>query len=161
MMNKNIKKNLGFTLVEMLVVISIIGILSAVLAGGYVNSQRSSRDVTRKLNLKTIADALNSYYADFGVYPDVTFGDLLVGGGEEEFTVNDIIYIKKTPKETRDGMRDILYQVSATNKSFKLYTNLENGEDKDCDVCTSYPVSSGTCCYVITSSNTSLDGAMP
>jgi len=155
-MTKKIKK-LGFTLVEMLVVISIISILSAVLAGGYVNSQKSARDAARKINLKSISDALNSYYADNGRYPDE---DKLTDGSGAFMSASDgIIYMKKVPIET-GGMTPILYKLgpAPTYKSFRLYTNLENDEDKDClksPVCTplGYNINNKGCCYIITSSN--------
>jgi prepilin-type N-terminal cleavage/methylation domain-containing protein len=164
--NKKIARNLAFTLVEMLVVIAIIGILSTVLAGGYVNSQKSSRDAARKLQLKSISDALNSYYADYGRYPlsTGTTGITNLIQTQGEFSASGNIYIKKMPKET-SGMQEISYKVSATGKSFYLFTNLENIEDKACNpACgssgTAYVVSEG-CCYAITSSNTTLSGVNP
>lgn len=158
-MNKKIIEKLGFTLVEMLVVISIIGILSAVLAGGYVNSQRSARDATRKLNLKSISDALNTYYADFGEYPTTVTIETIIDS-ETELKKNDVIYIKKMPKEKNESLKQIKYV--STGKSFKLYTNLENDDDKDCKTCSDYMDSSDDgCCFAITSSNTSLEGEMP
>lgn len=156
-------KRFGFTLVEMLVVISIIGILSAVLAGGYVNSQKSARDAARKLSLKSISDALNQYYADYGVFPP----SIPLGG---EFHDNKgIIYMKRMPPVTETGgMTPIRYDVSTTTwKHFRLYTNLENDEDKSCiplSVCRSIPLSynipSG-CCYVVTSSNLGTTEVLP
>lgn len=159
---KKINKKLGFTLVEMLVVISIIAILSTVLAGGYSNSQKSARDASRKLNLKSISDALNSYYADNGIYPEE---DSLVDNNGE-FISDNIIYMKKVPVET-GRMVPIDYNLGLSKKSFRLFTNLENDEDKDCiskAICASpdlgYDIGSG-CCYIITSSNVGLTGTLP
>lgn len=151
--NKINKKRFGFTLVEILVVISIIGVLSAFLAGGYVNSQKSARDAARKLNLKSIADALNMYYNDYGTYPaSITFGDELKDA-------NNVVYMKKVPSEsTTNGMIQIQYLRG--NKSFKLYTNLENDEDKACiSSCSGYSVSKG-CCYAITSPNIGINDTL-
>lgn len=161
-MSKKIKKYFGFTLVEMLVVISIIAILSAVLAGGYINSQKNARDASRKLSLKSMSDALNAYYADYGVFPSqTTILDLINSQGE--FSQNGIIYMKKIPKET-GSTGQILYQVSPTGKSFKLFANLENVEDGSClkkDVCFGLGYSiSNECCYVVTSSNIGISGPM-
>ena len=161
-MSKKIKKYFGFTLVEMLVVISIIGILSAVLAGGYINSQKNARDAARKLSLKSMSDALNAYYADYGIFPEQnTILDLINSQGE--LSKDGIIYIKKMPKET-GSMGEILYQVSVTGKSFKLFANLENIEDGSClskTVCANLGYSiSNECCFVVTSSNIGISGPM-
>ena len=74
--------------------ISIIAILSAVLAGGYINSQKNARDASRKLSLKSMSDALNAYYADYGVFPDQTTILNLINS-QGEFSQNGIIYMKK------------------------------------------------------------------
>jgi len=161
--NKKIVRNFGFTLVEMLVVISIISILSAVLAGGYSNSQKSARDATRKINLKSISDALNSYYADNGRYPEED--DLTDTDGS--FVLDNIIYMRKVPIET-GGMTPILYERGSGTKSFRLYSNLENEEDKDCilnSICESISFSNNYhsnkgCCYVVTSSNVGTTGVL-
>ena len=145
-----IYKKTGFTLVELLVVISIIAVLVAATTSSFVNSQKKSRDASRKSELKSLSNALNMYYADNGVFPaSVTFGGELVDNG--------IIYMKKLPDEVRAsfGIKQFKYVVSGTRKSFRLYTNLENSDDGDCETsCLSseYTVSNG-CCYVITSSN--------
>lgn len=158
--NKKITRGFGFTLVEMLVVISIIAILSAILAGGYFNSQKSARDAARKINLKSISDALNSYYADNGRYPEVD--DLVDSNGA--FVLDQIVYMKKVPIETSPVL-PIDYELGPSKKSFRLFTNLENEEDKDCvpeAVCAglNYDIESG-CCYVVTSSNVGNTSTLP
>ncbi len=158
--NKLKLKNPGFTLVELLVVISIIAILVAVTSGSFLNSQKRSRDTSRKTELKALSDALNMYYADNGKFPEDNFNSLI--SNQEEFADtsnpnNKIIYMKKVPKGNASNVKPILYKVSTTGKSFRLYTNLENSDDGSCispSVCSTmgYSVSSG-CCYIITSSN--------
>ncbi len=158
-------KNFGFTLVEMLVVISIIAILTSVLAGGYVNSQKSSRDAARKMQLKSISDALNSFYADNNRFPMSTGTTGITNLISIQGQLDDgkgMIYIKKMPKETKTGMKEIKYLVSSpSGRSFWLFTNLENPEDKSCypGGCGSAYVISEGCCYVITSSNIGISRA--
>lgn len=53
----------GFTLLELLVVISIIGILVAMGAVAYSNAQRKGRDAKRVGDMKAVQNAFEQYYA--------------------------------------------------------------------------------------------------
>lgn len=62
------KKN-AFTLFELLVSISIIGLLMAVVIVAYGPVQKSARDNRRKSDLEKIRMALEMYKMDVGNYP--------------------------------------------------------------------------------------------
>ena len=68
---KNLQK-LGFTLIELLIVIAIIGILIAVSTVSYLTASKQSRDTRRKSDLEQIRQALETYRADVGTYPNDT-----------------------------------------------------------------------------------------
>jgi prepilin-type N-terminal cleavage/methylation domain-containing protein len=59
----NFKSNKGFTLLEILVVISIIGILVALSATAFSVAQKKSRDARRQGDLKQMQTAFEQYYA--------------------------------------------------------------------------------------------------
>ena len=59
----------GFTLVELLIVIGIISILSAMAVVQYRNSIQLAQESTLKTNLVRMRDAIDQYYADKGKYP--------------------------------------------------------------------------------------------
>ncbi|WP_425805720.1 type II secretion system protein [Desulfitobacterium sp. Sab5] len=69
----NLKKNKkGFTLVELVVVIAIIGILATILVPrfiGYTDDAREKATISEAKNIRTIAD---TYYAKNGSWPTVT-----------------------------------------------------------------------------------------
>ena len=68
-------RSCGFTIIEVLVVIAVIGILVALLLPAVQRAREASRNIQCRNNLKQIGLALNQYETTFYAYP---FG---VGGG--------------------------------------------------------------------------------
>ena len=58
----------GFSLFELLVVISIIGIIVAVGAVSYSSAQKKARDVRRREDIQAVSKALEQYYSVSNVY---------------------------------------------------------------------------------------------
>ena len=68
--------NRGFSLVELLVVISIIGLVTAVGTSFVSSLQRNTRDSQREADLRILQAALQQYYADQNKYPGDDIGNL-------------------------------------------------------------------------------------
>lgn len=63
------RKPLGFTLVELLVVLAIIATLLSISAPRYSGSVDRAKESVLKENLAVIRDALDKFHADIGTYP--------------------------------------------------------------------------------------------
>ena len=61
----------GFTLVELAVSISVIGLLATIGAISYSNAQKNARDTARDSTVSVIVDSLEKYYRENGEYPSV------------------------------------------------------------------------------------------
>jgi general secretion pathway protein G len=88
------RRERGFTIIELLVVLSIIVILSTMGMAQYRNSVIRSREAVLKEDLFRMNDAIDQYYADRGQYPGTL--DALVSEG----------YMRKLPVDPITNQAD-------------------------------------------------------
>lgn len=65
------RRQSGFTIVELLIVIVIIGILAAITVVAFNGVQQRARDSARSSDIASVRKALELYRADNGIYPSV------------------------------------------------------------------------------------------
>lgn len=107
----------GFTIIELLVVIVIIGILVALALPQLFAAQARGRDTDRKNDLKNISQQLETYYNDNdGAYPDDL--DTLVTEG----------LLSEIPTDPKAD-RTYVYEPGTDGVSFVLRADLENDKD--------------------------------
>lgn len=65
----NRQKEQGFTIVELLIVIVVIGILAALVVTTFTGIQQKARNTERQTDIKAIHGQVEAYYAQAGKYP--------------------------------------------------------------------------------------------
>lgn len=132
----------GFTLMELLVVIVILGVLITVGISSYISTQRKSRDVRRKNDMRQIASALELYYNDKGRYPSDN-GDLgnikgcdagdnvVCAWGSLMKDSKGTIYMVKLPGDPASGWQYYYDAYGGQGKGYQLYARLESSQDID------------------------------
>lgn len=109
----------GFTLLELLVTISIIGILVGVGSVSFANAQKKGRDSRRRGDMVAIQKSLEEYYALASEYPDsVTSGTSIT-----YLTTNTLMNM--VPDDPKPGYAYV-YAVSEDNSSYCLCATVEN-----------------------------------
>ena len=72
MFKKQLNKQKGFTLIEMVVVIAVMGVLMGVAFRGFGTIQANSRDTRRIADLRNVQTQLELYFLRCGHYPTGT-----------------------------------------------------------------------------------------
>ena len=83
------KSKKGFTLIELMIVVAIIGILAAIAIPNFLRFQLKSKTSEAKVNLAAIRTAEESYLAEFGSYV-VAAPSPAVNGGSQKQTFVDV-----------------------------------------------------------------------
>ena len=80
---KNIRSNKGFTLVEIMIVVVIIGLLAAMAIPAFQKVRASSQDKAVTNNLRQLSAAADQYFLEYGV--NSVTSSALVGSGSSQY----------------------------------------------------------------------------
>jgi len=149
----------GFTLIELIVVIAIIGILAAFLTVNYITVRQRARDAQRKSDLRQIQSALELYRSDQENYPTV----LQACGNPFSFTNasgTTTTYMTKVPCDpTNATPYTYIYtpgppgcdnSVNNYCSTYTILSCLENPNDSERDPTKAAPCSNAAASFTVT-----------
>lgn len=128
----------GFTLVEVLIVLGIIALLSAVVVPQVTRYMGHARTETARIQIGAIASALELYALDNGGYPSQQQGLRALVIAPPGATRWSGPYLKRSEGLTDPWGRPYLYRVPGRQSAFEIYTlgrdNAPGGASEDQDI---------------------------
>ncbi|HCJ28996.1 MAG TPA: type II secretion system protein GspG [Pseudomonas sp.] len=139
-MTLNERKQRGFTLIEIMVVVVILGILAALVVPQVMNRPDQAKVTVAKGDIKAIGAALDMYKLDNYSYPSTQQGlDALVekpGGNPQPKNWNRDGYLKRVPKDPWGN--EYQYLSPGTQGQYDLYSygadGKQGGSDLNADI---------------------------
>ncbi len=113
----------AFTLVEIMIVIAIMGIFTAIVFGSITASRSKARDNSRIADMKTIELALALYYDVNRTYPS--------GSGTSISALNVLVNEKYLPSLPTDPQSGNVYEYKRINNKYCLGVKLEGTPPPD------------------------------
>lgn len=121
----------GFTLVELLTVIAIIGILAGVVIVNVNSARIKARDDKRKIDVDTVSQSLELYYAQSKSYP--SYASFAYANANSWNFLNGVLasYISSWPT---DPGKNFYAYVSDTGKRYVVDATLERNATADSNI---------------------------
>lgn len=110
----SLRKQKGFTIVELLIVIVVIGILAALVIVTFTGVQQKARDSERKTDINAVDSHVEAFFAQYGFYP--TQADLASSSFRTAFLKGLDPEALRDPKQVAGGT--IGASVSATQYGY-------------------------------------------
>ncbi len=120
----------GYTLIEILVVATIIGLLAAGAAASFTSLNKSARDARRKGDLEQVRSALEQYRSANSTYPTTLTLSCAVASLTD---ASGNIYLSKIPTDPR--CVTYTYYLTASASDYTLGAYLEGGSSSSCGNC--------------------------
>jgi general secretion pathway protein G len=101
------KKAFGFTLIELMVVLTVIALLLSVVVPDYIGRMKRAEEAVLQENLTVMRDALDKHYADAGRYPanleELVAKRYLRSIPKDPFTQSAVTWVAIPPADSKKG----------------------------------------------------------
>lgn len=128
----------GFTLLELLIVIVIIGVLALLILPNVISAPAKANDAKRKTDLSAIQKALEAYFVDNNTYPPTPgTANVVLGGANGPLTIGSTPLMATVPTDPKKGSpAQYVYNYTPGNSAstYVLTACLQNGSDSGQDV---------------------------
>lgn len=133
-LSNSYRKSAGFTLIEIMVVVVILGILAALIVPKIMSRPEQARITSAKQNITAIQSALDLYKLDNGIYPTTDQG------------LQALVTQPTTPPIPRDWKSDgylqdlpvdpwgQAYQYLNDNEKLRIFSYGPNGKDGNSEI---------------------------
>lgn len=133
---KNSSKK-AFTIIELMVVITIIGILASLIAPKFMGKLELAKRKTTKAQLEMFSTALDSFNLDVGRYPTDSEGLKVLWIKAKDIRGYDGPYLPK-PAELDAWGNPYVYKRTSDDHAYDIISygkdGKEGGEEKDADI---------------------------
>ncbi len=142
-MNRTLRNDRGFTLIEIMVVIVILALLAVLVTGKFVGRLDDAKIADAKTQIRNLETPLKLYRLDNDVYPSTEQGlqalieKPTVGQIPKKYKAEGYLDAKKVPKDPWGN--DYVYLSPGEHGDYDLCSlgadGLKGGEGKNADIC--------------------------
>lgn len=115
----------GFTLIEVMIVVAILGVIAAIAFPSYMESVRKSRRADAKSALMAASQAMEKYFTERQTYATATLGS----------NATDVY-----PTTSPDGYYTLSFSVASTASAFSLQAAPTAGKGQTSDKCGTFSI---------------------
>ena len=125
MLKKFVKNKKGFTLIELVIVVAILGVLALLVVPNVVNRKNEAEEAVINANIKVINNAIKMYYFEQGDYPQANNIEDLIGELKAKKYLDP--QEAENAKENLDGNVNLNFDEDTTDRVTSISRSTSSG----------------------------------